>query len=389
MNIPFDADELDRLMEGEGIDLLLATSKHNVQYLLGGYRFFFFDYMDAIGLSRYLPILVYPRGRPNDAAYFANSMEPIRPENNAGWPPRVSAENWGTQDSMAQAIAHIEKLGVAPRKIGIESGFLPTDAFKVLEARFGNTRIEDAVVVLERLRAVKTAEEIAHLRRSSENVVDSMLTVFAEHGPGTKKSELIDALRLEETKRGLIFEYCLATVGRSLNRSPNDDVWNDGEIASLDSGGNYKGYIGDLCRMAVLGEPDSELQDLLAEVDSVQQAARKPIRPGTNGGDIIAAGLAALKDCPHKEVMRYVAHGMGLVSHEAPRLTSQTDVPYPASDADKPLQEGMVVSIETTLPHPKRGFIKLEDTVLVTADGWEGLGDDGRGWTVAGTRVVG
>src|SRR6266567_1758445 len=44
--IPFDTARLDDLLEGAGIDLLLVTSKHNVQYLLGGYRFFFFDYMD-------------------------------------------------------------------------------------------------------------------------------------------------------------------------------------------------------------------------------------------------------------------------------------------------------------------------------------------------------
>src|SRR3954452_19040516 len=47
--IPFDSARLDKLMDDAGIDALLVTSKHNVQYLLGGYRFFFFDYMDAIG----------------------------------------------------------------------------------------------------------------------------------------------------------------------------------------------------------------------------------------------------------------------------------------------------------------------------------------------------
>jgi Xaa-Pro aminopeptidase len=65
-------------------------------------------------------------------------------------------------------------------------------------------------------------------------------------------------------------------------------VWAAGDILSLDSGGNYKGYIGDLCRMAIQGEPDSELEDLLGEIDEIQMAARKPIRPGVKGGDIYA-----------------------------------------------------------------------------------------------------
>ena len=59
--------------------------------------------------------------------------------------------------------------------------------------------------------------------------------------------------------------------------------------------------------------------------------------------------------------------------------------PYPADDADRPLRSGMVLSVETTLLHPRRGFIKLEDTVAVTGDGCEGFGDGGRGWNRGGT----
>src|SRR3989442_15815188 len=73
--IPFDAGRLDRLMEEAGIDVLVATSKHNVQYLLGGHRAFFFDYMDAMGLSRYLPVFVYPKGQPGKAAYYGHRLE--------------------------------------------------------------------------------------------------------------------------------------------------------------------------------------------------------------------------------------------------------------------------------------------------------------------------
>ena len=68
--IPFDAARLDKLMDEAGIDVLIATSKHNVQYLLGGHRAFFFDYMDAMGLCRYLPVLVYAEGRARQGGLF-------------------------------------------------------------------------------------------------------------------------------------------------------------------------------------------------------------------------------------------------------------------------------------------------------------------------------
>jgi Xaa-Pro aminopeptidase len=76
---------------------------------------------------------------------------------------------------------------------------------------------------------------------------------------------------------------------------------------------------------------------------------------------------------------------MGLVSHEAPRLTGSGPVPYDGYDADFPLQSGMVISVETTMPHPRRGFIKLEDTVAVTEVGCEILGEGARGWNRGAT----
>ena len=82
-----------------------------------------------------------------------------------------------------------------------------------------------------------------------------MPAVIASHGPGATKLELVEALRREEVNRGLTFEYRLLTAGTNLNRAPSDKVWGEGDILSLDSGGNYKGYIGDLCRMAIQGEP--------------------------------------------------------------------------------------------------------------------------------------
>ena len=78
--VPFDADRLDRLMDEVGLDVLVVTSKHNVQYLLGGHRAFFFDYMDAMGLSRYLPVFVYVNGALDKAAYFGHRLEGFQQE---------------------------------------------------------------------------------------------------------------------------------------------------------------------------------------------------------------------------------------------------------------------------------------------------------------------
>jgi Xaa-Pro aminopeptidase len=382
--IPFDTAHLDRLMEEAGHDVLVVTSKHNVQYLLGGYRFFFFDAMDAVGVSRYLPVLVYAKGKAEESAYIGNTMEAYERERGRFWMPKVETRSWGTQDAMALAVEEIRRLHPGVRSIGVEMGFLPADAFELLRASLPDAHIGEALFVLERLRAVKSAQELDLLRAASEKVVASMLAVIKAHRPGATRREIVEALRREEVERGLAFEYCLITTGKSHNRAPAEDRWGEGEILSLDSGGNYRGYIGDLCRMAIHGEPDQELVDCLGAVDAIQQAARKPIRAGARGGDIFPPAMALLDRSPHKAYTHFTAHGMGMIAHEAPRLTGKGFVPYPGYDEDRPLAAGMVISIETTMLHPRRGYIKLEDTVAVTETGCEGFGDDGRGWNRGG-----
>ena len=145
--IPFSSDRLDALLDEAGIDVLLATSKHNVQYLLGGHRAFFFDYMDAMGLSRYLPIFVYLKGAPEKAAFFGHRLEDFQQENKPFWvaggatpPPRVPSTPCRRRSIMS-ASSGCGRVGSASRW-----RFLPIDAGTVLRHAFADSEIVDAVV---------------------------------------------------------------------------------------------------------------------------------------------------------------------------------------------------------------------------------------------------
>jgi Xaa-Pro aminopeptidase len=381
---PFDTALLDRLMDEAGIDVLVATSKHNVQYLLGGHRAFFFESMDAMGLSRYLPVFVYQKGAPQKAGFFGHRMEGFQNEVKPFWVSEVNTKSSGAVDVMEKAVDYLRRLAPNAKRIAIETAFIPLDSAAVLRKAFANAETVDALFVLERLRARKTPQELEMLKIASDAVIDSMEAVFKNFGPGATKNELTEALRREETQRDLTFDYCLIAAGSSLNRAPSDQRWEKGDVLSIDSGGNYHGYIGDVARMGVAGEPDAELVDLLAEVEAIEQAAMKPIRSGVLGSEIYAAADAVLHKSKLHNHTHFLAHGMGLVSHEAPRLTNSGPVPYDAYDATRPLETGMVVSVETTLQHPRRGFIKLEDTVIVQPNGFEVYGDRIRGWNRAG-----
>lgn len=374
---------LDAAMEVAEIDVLVATSKHNVRYLLGGYQFIFFSAMDAIGQSRYLPAFVYQRGEATKAAYFANRMEWQENAVAPFWVPEFYPGHWGSVDTMTSVADYLVRIGAGRARIGIEPGFLPKDGFDALSAGVPGASVADASMMLARLRMIKTTAELDLLRRASDRIDASMQATIRWAGVGTSKHEIIERLRVEETQQGLHFDYCLLTLGASHIRAGSDQRWAAGEVLSVDSGGNLHGYIGDICRMGVLGEPDAELVDILAEIETVQQAAFARIRPGSTGADMVAAGEAALKRGPNAACNDFFAHGMGLITHEAPFLMTNHPVAYVGSDADTPFAPGMVLSVETTMQHPRRGFIKIEDTVAVTATGYELFGAANRGWTVS------
>src|SRR5262249_10284335 len=180
--IPFDAAKLDRLMDESGIDVLVVTSKHNVQYLMGGHRAFFFESMDAMGLSRYLPVFVYPKGASQKAAFFVHRMEGFQKENQPFWVSESQTNSSGSVDVMQKAIDYIRKAGVKTKRIGAELAFLPVDSGAALRNAFPDSDIVDGLFVLERLRAVKSPEELRQLKIASEKVIESMLAVIANHG---------------------------------------------------------------------------------------------------------------------------------------------------------------------------------------------------------------
>jgi len=382
--VPFDVTRLDALLEELGVDVLLASSPHNLQYLLGGYRFFMYSTLDSIGLGRYLPILAYRRGRPHDAVYVGAGNEDWGTNVNPPWVPEIRNVAWSTEQAAQQVAERLAAWGGARGRIGVELDYLPASALRTLSQRLGAVEPVDATAALEELRAVKDERELELVRVGANAVVDAMLATFAATDEGDTKAAIAERLRREQTARGITFAYCLIACGSALNRAPSSRRLAAADVLSLDSGAHHQGYVSDLTRMGRLGPPRAVHDELLGQVDRVQEAARAVVRAGTRGADVFAAAEDALRECPDRERMSFLAHGTGLVTHEAPRLTATGSPPYPATHAERPLQAGMVLSVETHLAHPTEGFVKLEDTVIVTAGGHEAVGDHGRGWNAIG-----
>jgi Xaa-Pro aminopeptidase len=379
---PFDRERLDLLLDDASIAMVIATSRHNVRYLLGSYSHFHHNFA-AIGADRYLSAVGYRCGAPEEAFAVGAPVDRHQHEVAPPWVPTLLDAAQSAEETAALVAEQLRGRGMAEATVAIEGSFAPQRFVEALQAALPGVRLVEAGGVLETLRTIKRPDELAVLREAADGIVAAMAATVGSAGPGTSKRELVEELRVQEERRGVAFDYCLTTMGTSSNRAPSDQTWRPGEVLSLDSGGERHGYIGDLCRMAVLGTPTPEACELLEDVRAIQDAAREPIRAGTLGREIGEAAEVRRRACRHAEAIDVVAHGQGLVTHEPPRLDPDAPPRRAATHYDRPLEAGMVLSIETTAFVEDVGFVKLEDTVVVTEGGWEAYGDDHRDWIVA------
>jgi Xaa-Pro aminopeptidase len=173
--------------------------------------------------------------------------------------------------------------------------------------------------------------------------------------------------------RGLTFLWAFTCAGPGTLRAPSGARWERDRVLHIDAGGEDRDFLADICRMGCLGDPSPLARDLLNACLEVQGRARKIVRAGLPCSELLREGERAVREHRFGPYGRFVAHGIGMVSHEQPNITPTNP---------RPLEAGMVLSIETEFIHPEVGHVKIEDAVAVTEMGCEGLGDLGREWQV-------
>lgn len=128
-------------------------------------------------------------------------------------------------------------------------------------------------------------------------------------------------------------------------------------------------YYADMTRTVVRGEPEPQLQAMFDAVVAGQEAAFGMIRAGANGREVHEATAQAMRDAGfdrEDDGPRYIhstGHGVGLNIHEGPGLGTRDDE----------LREGDVITVEPGLYDPEIGGVRMEDMVVVTADGYRNL----------------
>jgi Xaa-Pro aminopeptidase len=220
------------------------------------------------------------------------------------------------------------------------------------------------------LRRRKDAEEVRRIAEASR-LTDEVYEWIVDRGMvGRTEREVQLAAHERMRELGAEDPSFPAIVAAGENGSighhePSDREIERGEPVVVDMGAIVDGYCSDCTRTFATGELDEEARDAYELVRSAQAAAVEAIGPGVKGSDADAVAREPIEAAGHGEHFGHgLGHGVGVEVHEPPRL---------AKTSEDELEEGDVVSVEPGVYLPGRFGIRIEDLVVVTADGMRNL----------------
>jgi Xaa-Pro aminopeptidase len=226
--------------------------------------------------------------------------------------------------------------------------------------------------VVERLRAVKDADEIARIRAAAE-LADEALLGILEHGLAGRTERDV-ALDLELAMRrlgadGPSFPSIVASGahGALPHAEPRAEPIARDVLVTIDWGALHEGYCSDCTRTYATGEGVSaRAREVYELVRSAQAEALAAVAAGPNGRELDGVARAIIDAAGHGEHFGHgLGHGVGMEIHEGPRLSRTA--------GEDPLCAGNVVTIEPGVYLPGDCGVRIEDLVVVLQDGHEVL----------------
>jgi Xaa-Pro aminopeptidase len=234
--------------------------------------------------------------------------------------------------------------------------------------------------IVARVRLRKDDYEIATFREAARRLSSVARRVPAEVRAGRSELEVamaIDFLIREAGFSKTAFDTIVAGGPNAAlpHARPGERRFCEGDLVVLDFGGVYDSYCVDLTRTVVVGTASSRVREVYDAVLEAHDRAIASVKPGESRFTIDAAARDTLGRYGLAEAFGHgTGHGLGIEIHEDPKVTRKR----PGDDAlgdDVTIAAGMVFTIEPGAYLPGWGGVRIEDDVLVTADGVEVLTD--------------
>lgn len=360
------------LLRGQGIDYALFASPDSVKWLtgfappieLGNWHFF------AGG-----PALVwYENGQFTlfTQEAYSNIVDQSDADLNVVFYVGYTVDEpiSATRNLVAAAKKVFQASG-AHGKVGFEPQYLTATLHNALLEVFGaGIDLKDIETLLLAPRAIKTEEEISKLRRNFELVTLGHQVARKETQVGKREidvwSAVHEAIQQEIGERVAMGNDCVVNYRTNGNVGGFPETYpiRAGDSLTVDLSTLWQGYWSDSCMTYYPGEPTPEQAKAHKVALEALEYGISLIRPGVVAREVDQKLRAFIEKAGYPVYPHHSGHGVGVSAHEAPRL-----VPY----NDEIIQQGMVIMLEPGIYLPGKISVRIEDGMLVTADGVEVL----------------
>ena len=267
----------------------------------------------------------------------------------------------------AALAAALHSAGLARATVGFDADALHPRDRAALEAAVPHARLVDASAWSRHVRRIKLPAEIARLREAARVTENAIHTAIDAATLGMSERDLQTRVTTELASGGMTPRFVVATSGpRSAfadTPASADQRLIQGDLVRFDVGGQLDGYWSDLGRTAVVGAPEALQQSRYRAILAGEDAQFEIAGPGVPASRVFTAAVEqveALGLAPYRR--HHCGHGIGLNAYEAPII---------APDTDQVLEAGMVFCFETPYYQLGWGGMMVEDTLVITDDGYE------------------
>ncbi len=219
----------------------------------------------------------------------------------------------------------------------------------------------------EKARRIKDAQELKCIEEACDISCRAFESFLPKIKPGMTEKQLrlmLDYTMLELGGEALAFNTIVASgVNGSLPHAiPSDKKIETGEMITFDFGAKKGGYCADMTRTVSLGQPSPEMKKIYDTVLRAQETCEQALAPGKICKDIDTMAREIIDGAGYQGRFGHgLGHGVGIDIHEEPRLSQLCE--------DK-LEPGVIVTVEPGIYVPGLGGVRIEDTCVITENGW-------------------
>jgi len=380
--LPLNLRRALKIMEKYDLDALVATTPENNYYVSD---FWSLSHWTLRGVQVFTvlprdgePAIVLPQSDLDLYAYSSSWIKDItcygtfyiEPPKRKGlleseeWLIRLAREARAEQTPMDGLVKILGARWLDNKNIGVDEAGITFVAWEELKSKLPSAQIKPGVSIFREIRMVKTAEEIERLKKGAEISEKAVNVALRSVKEGVNEIDLAREFEVAVAREGgkpLITVFGFGPRSVFPNAMPSANKLKKGDIVRFDGGCSYRSYASDIALSAIFGQPTEKHKQYHAAISKGTEETINNVKPGVRASELfnIAMETTRKSGIPHYR-RHHCGHGIGIEVYDMP-VVRPTD--------NTPLEEGMVLNIET--PYYELGFggLQIEHTIMVTERG--------------------